>query len=97
MANSTEVGLPMSVTQWLSEKGEGDNICNTTLEEVRRQIDGFLFGANRACILLDGLEFLTGLHGFDRSLELLRSLVDSITSADHLLLLPVGPVTPSRT
>ncbi|MCH2637015.1 MAG: DUF835 domain-containing protein [Candidatus Thalassarchaeum sp.] len=84
-----EVGLPMSVTQWLSEKGEGDNICNTTLEEVRRQIDGFLFGANRACILLDGLEFLTGLHGFDRSLELLRSLVDSITSADHLLLLPV--------
>ena len=84
-----EVGLPMSVTQWLSEKGEGDNICNTTLEEVRRQIDGFLFGANRACILLDGLEFLTGLHGFDRSLELLRSLVDSITSADHLLLLPI--------
>ena len=74
-----EVGLPMSVTQWLSEKGEGDNICNTTLEEVRRQIDGFLFGANRACILLDGLEFLTGLHGFDRSLELLRTLVDSIT------------------
>ena len=30
-----EVGLPISVTKWLSEKGEGDNICNTTLEEVR--------------------------------------------------------------
>ena len=84
-----EVGLPISVTKWLSEKGEGDNICNTTLEEVRRQIDGFLFGANRACILFDGLEFLTGLHGFDRSIELIRSLVDSITSDEHLLLLPV--------
>ena len=84
-----EVGLPNSVTKWLSEKGEGDNICNTTLEEVRRQIDGFLFGANRACILFDGLEFLTGLHGFDRSIELIRSLVDSITSDEHLLLLPV--------
>ena len=84
-----EVGLPISVTKWLSEKGEGDNICNTTLEEVRRQIDGFLFGSNRACILFDGLEFLTGLHGFDRSIELIRSLVDSITSDEHLLLLPV--------
>ena len=84
-----EVGLPTSVTRWLSEKGEGDNVCNTTLEEVRRQIDGFLFGANRACILFDGLEFLTGLHGFDRSIELIRSLVDSITSDEHLLLLPV--------
>ncbi len=84
-----EVGLPASVTKWLTEKGEGENICNSTLEEVRRQIDGFLFGASRACILLDGLEFLSGLHGFDRSIELIRFLVDSITSADHLLLLPV--------
>ena len=84
-----EVGLPMTVTKWLTEKGEGENVCNSTLEEVRRQIDGFLFGANRACILLDGLEYLAGLHGFDRSIELVRFLVDSITSADHLLLLPV--------
>ena len=84
-----EVGLPISVTSWLTEKGEGDNICNSTLEEVRRKIDGFLFGTNRACILLDGLEYLTGLHGFDRSIELVRSLVDSITSDEHLLLLPV--------
>ena len=84
-----EVGLPASVTTWLTEKGDGDNICSATLEEVRRKIDGFLFGANRACILLDGLEYLSGLHGFDRSLELIRFLVDSITSDEHLLLLPV--------
>jgi len=84
-----EVGLPVSVTMWLTEKGEGENVCNATLEEVRRKIDGFLFGAKRACILLDGLEFLVGLHGFDRSIELIRFLVDSITSDEHLLLLPV--------
>ncbi|MDE0707928.1 MAG: DUF835 domain-containing protein [Candidatus Poseidoniales archaeon] len=84
-----EVGLPIPVTTWLTEKVDGDNICNATLEEVRRKIDGFLFGANRACILLDGLEYLSGLHGFDRSLELIRFLVDSITSDEHLLLLPV--------
>jgi len=84
-----DVGLPLSVTTWLTEKGEGDNICGVSLEEVRRKIDGFLFGANRACILLDGLEYLTGVHGFERSIELIRFLVDSITSDEHLLLLPV--------
>ncbi|PDH26811.1 MAG: hypothetical protein CND85_02250 [Marine Group II euryarchaeote MED-G33] len=84
-----EAGLPASVTSWLTEKGEGENVCNATLEEVRRKIDGFLFGAKRACIVLDGLEYLTGLHGFDRSIELIRFLVDSITSDEHLLLLPV--------
>jgi len=84
-----EVGLPMSVTNWLTEKGEGENVCGVSLEEVRRKIDSFLFGTNRACILLDGLEYLTGVHGFDRSIELIRFLVDSITSGDHLLLLPV--------
>ncbi|MEE2747451.1 MAG: DUF835 domain-containing protein [Candidatus Thermoplasmatota archaeon] len=84
-----EVSLPMSVTTWLTEKGDGENVCNATLEEVRRKIDGFLFGTKRACIILDGLEFLVGLHGFDRSIELIRFLVDSITSDEHLLLLPV--------
>lgn len=84
-----EAGLPASVTSWLTEKGEGENTCNATLEEVRRKIDGFLFGAKRACIVLDGLEYLAGLHGFDRSIELIRFLVDSITSDEHLLLLPV--------
>ena len=84
-----EVGLPTSVTTWLSEKGDGENVCNATLEDVRRHIDAFLFGAKRACILLDGLEFLVGLHGFDRSIELIRFLVDSLTSNEHLLLLPV--------
>ena len=84
-----EVGLPSTVTMWLTEKGESENVCNATLEEVRRQIDTFLFGSKRACILLDGTEYLFGLHGFDRTLELLRFLVDMITSDDHLLLLPV--------
>ena len=84
-----EVGLPSSVTMWLTEKGESENVCNATLEEVRRQIDTFLFGSKRACILLDGTEYLFGLHGFDRTLELIRFLVDAITSDEHLLLLPV--------
>lgn len=84
-----ESGLHRSMTRWLTEKGEGEGALNASLEEVRREIDGFLHGASRACVALDGLEFLVGLHGFDRSLELVRFLVDTFTAADHLLLIPL--------
>jgi hypothetical protein len=84
-----EAGLPAASSVWLTEKGEGENVLNPTLEEVRRSIDAFLFGSKRACILLDGMEFLAGMHGFDRTLDLIRTLVDTVTIADHLLLIPV--------
>ena len=85
----SEFGIPTTVSAWLTEKGSGENILSATLEEVRRKVDGFLFGSSRACIVLDGLEFLSGFHGFERTVELIRSLVDSITVSDHLLLIPV--------
>ncbi|MEE3083526.1 MAG: DUF835 domain-containing protein [Candidatus Thermoplasmatota archaeon] len=85
----SEFGVPKTVSTWLTEKGSGENIVNATLEDVRRKFDDFLFGNSRACIVLDGLEFLTGFHGFERTVELIRSLVDKITVSDHLLLIPV--------
>lgn len=84
-----EFTLPSTLTKWLTEKGEGENVCKATLEDIRREIEGFLFGAERAVIVIDGLEFLVGLHGFDRTIELIRSLIDSITTQNHLLMIPV--------
>ena len=83
-----DFALPISLTKWLTEKGEGEQVCKATLEDIRREIEGFLFGAERAVIILDGLEFLVGLHGFDRTVELVRSLIDSITTQNHLLMIP---------
>jgi hypothetical protein len=84
----SEIGLPEGVTAWLTEKGSGDTVLKASLEEVRRSVDDFLFGSSRACIVLDGIEFLSGIHGFDRMMELIRSIVDQITTSDHLLLVP---------
>jgi hypothetical protein len=84
----SEIGLPEGVTAWLTEKGSGDTVLKASLEEVRRSVDDFLFGSKRACIVLDGIEFLSGIHGFDRMMELMRSIVDQITTSDHLLLVP---------
>ena len=83
-----DFALPISLTKWLTEKGDGEQVCKATLEAIRREIEGFLFGAERAVIILDGLEFLVGLHGFDRTVELVRSLIDSITTQNHLLMIP---------
>ena len=83
-----EFGLPNSLTKWLTEKGDGDQVCKASLEDIRREIEGFLFGSERAVIIIDGLEFLVGLHGFDRTVELIRSLIDSITTQNHLLMIP---------
>ena len=83
-----DFALPISLTKWLTEKGDGEQVCRATLEDIRREIEGFLFGAERAVIILDGLEFLVGLHGFDRTVELVRSLIDSITTQNHLLMIP---------
>lgn len=83
-----DFALPISLTKWLTEKGEGEQVCKATLEDIRREIEGFLFGTERAVIILDGLEFLVGLHGFDRTVELVRSLIDSITTQSHLLMIP---------
>ena len=83
-----DFALPISLTKWLTEKGDGEQVCKATLEDIRREIEGFLFGAERAVIILDGLEFLVGLHGFDRTVELVRSLIDSITTQNHLLMIP---------
>ena len=83
-----DFALPNPLTKWLTEKGDGEQVCKATLEDIRREIEGFLFGAERAVIILDGLEFLVGLHGFDRTVELVRSLIDSITTQNHLLMIP---------
>lgn len=84
-----EHGIPAQVTRWLTEKGDGsEQVLAPSLEEVRRAVDDFLHSSQRCVIVLDGAEFLSGIHGIERLLGLLRSLVDTVTSADHLLLIP---------
>jgi len=84
-----EHGIPAQVSRWLTEKGDdSQQVLAPSLEEVRRVVDDFLHSSQRCVIVLDGAEFLSGLHGTERLLGLLRSLVDTVTSADHLLLIP---------
>ena len=83
-----EHGLPESVCRWLSERTDTEfATVNPGLESVRKEIDDFLWASTRAVIVLDGLEYLSGLHGFDRLIGMLRDLFDSVQSSDDVVLM----------
>ena len=86
---SDDFGLPTSVCCWLSERDvEGVSTVNPGLEEIRRKCDEFLWGSSRAVIILDGVEYLSGIHGFSRLIGMLRNLFDGIQTSNNMVLIP---------
>ena len=67
------------------EKGD----IGPSLEGIMKKIEDFLFANPRAVVVLDGLEFLIGLHGFDRVYDFCRNLTDLVAESDDLLLCPI--------
>lgn len=60
-----------------------------SLEGIMRKIEDFFFANPRAVVVIDGLEFLIGLHGFDRVYDFIRNLTDLVAESDDLLLCPI--------
>ena len=86
---SDDFGLPISVCRWLSGREvEGVRTVNPGLEEIRRECDEFLWGSSRAVIILDGVEYLSGIHGFSRMIGMLRNLFDGIQTSNNMVLIP---------
>jgi len=82
-------GIPEAVIRWLSETpGDADGI-DPHLEIVLREVEEFLFANARAVCVLDGLEFLTGLHGFDRVMGFVHDIADMVAATDDMLFCPV--------
>jgi hypothetical protein len=82
-------GLHESGVRWLSETPGDPAGIEPHLEVILREVEDFLFANPRAVCVLDGLEFLAALHGFDRMIGFVRDLVDMVASTDDLLIAPV--------
>ena len=67
------------------EKGD----IGPSLEGIMKRIEDFLFANPRAVVIIDGLEFLIGLHGFDRVYDFSRNLTDLVAESDDLLICPI--------
>ncbi len=78
-------GSSIRLTERPSEEGD----LGPSLEGIIRRIEDYLFANPRAVVVLDGIEFLIGLHGFDRVYDFLRNLSDLVAESDDLLLCPI--------
>ncbi|MBA46336.1 MAG: hypothetical protein CMB31_07110 [Euryarchaeota archaeon] len=73
----------------LTERPVNKGDIGPSLEGIMRKIEDFFFANPRAVVVIDGLEFLIGLHGFDRVYDFIRNLTDLVAESDDLLLCPI--------
>ena len=73
----------------LTERPINSGDIGPSLEGIMRRIEDFFFANPRAVVVIDGLEFLIGLHGFDRVYDFTRNLTDLVAESDDLLLCPI--------
>ncbi len=85
----SEHGLDESDCRWLTEQtGRIKGVRDVSPASVGRELESFMTANQRAVLLLDGLEFLSGVHGFERMLGMLHSVLDTVQSSDHVLFIP---------
>ncbi len=84
-ALNVEHNIPIASSSWLSQNGDVRS-TEPTLENIRRKIDAFLWENLRAVVVLEGVEYLSSLHGDDSTVNFLRDIVDGVRLEDHLFL-----------
>ncbi len=86
---ATRYAIPAGCCCWLSARDVEDvSTVHPGLESVRRVCDQFLWSSSRAVIVIDGVEYLSGIHGFNSMLGMLRDLIDEVATSDHIVLIP---------
>ena len=79
-------GIPSSnCLRFTETAGEGNIVAS--LENVNRKFDELLWESERSVICVEGIEYLASLHGENRVLDLLRTMIDKVRNEDHLLLI----------
>ena len=82
---NVEHNIPIASSSWLSQNSSSKS-TEPSLENIRRKIDSFLWENLRAVVVLEGIEYLSSLHGDDRIVNFLRDIVDGVRLEDHLFL-----------
>ena len=75
--------------RWLTEKEDSTSL-EPTLERLHQfMVDCFDSGGGH--IWLDAVEYLISMHGFDATLNFIRSLADAVAGSEWAVLLPFSP------
>jgi two-component system cell cycle response regulator len=85
----TKYGLEKTPIVWLtSEASEGEQSVNS-IQDLSIMIGDYLEKAEKAIVLLDGVEYLITNHGFESFLKFLQILKDRLQKRNAVLIAPV--------
>ena len=73
MENHLKTGLEHY--RWLSET-EHECTLEPSLESIRTTVDAFFEQHKKCALIMEGIEYLSGIHGEQRVIEMIRSIVD---------------------
>ena len=76
--------------RWLATT-ESEDTLYPHLEEIKKEIFSYVEGHEESVIVLDGLEYLVKMHGFDAVLNLLWILQDRVSTTKSIVLIPINP------
>jgi len=77
--------IDMQHYRWLSET-QHERTLEPSLETIRRAVDEFSNAQQKSILILEGIEYLSGIHGEQRVIEMIRSIVDQTRVNGNILL-----------
>jgi hypothetical protein len=87
-------GIPEGATvMWLSGMGVENALPPTNLGAIRDWISDFISQNENAVILLDGIEYLTSMNGFDLTYRFLHDIREEVALKVARFLVPLVPAT----
>jgi len=89
----SEHGIGDSKMLWLTNLVGDGRINPTAIGILMSQVRNFIEGSRNTVVVLDGLDYLITLNTFDRMLQFMHQLRDSVVTNDCILIVPMDPRT----
>jgi hypothetical protein len=86
-----DTGLMTTPIRWLAESKRDDAMSPVDLLGLSLTVKDFLQKAMNPVVMLQGIEYLTTINGFEPNLRLIQGLRDANAEKRGILLLPVVP------
>ncbi len=77
--------------RWLTSMSDSDMAIVPHLERIKKEIFNLINEHGDAMIVLDGMEYLSRLHGFDAVMEFLWIVRDRLSMTEAVLIVPINP------
>ena len=78
---------------WLTNLVGDGRINPTAIGILMSQVRNFVEGAKNTVVVLDGLDYLITLNTYDRMLQFMHQLRDTVVTNDCILIVPLDPRT----